>query len=319
MYPVINMRNQKLIEQFLRNSVYSKTTIRSYRWHLHRWGNYLRLLGKDFEEVTPELALAYLDTQEWGASIRAQSLQALRAVISYHYGKDHAIYELPVKKPKPTPQKTLTEKELAKMIRTIDMSEPQGVRNLAIIAIMMDTGIRNAETCRLDLRHISMDDRTFNVIVKGGDNATKIFSEIASDCLSAWLAIRSAHAAPGVHNVFVSIGGLTPGNRLTSSGLRMLYRVMGNHAGIDGMSPHVMRRTFATLTTIYGAPSEVLRRAGGWKDPRTMARYTQAVPDRTIESYFPSKRLLGGEKKEVDPWGSQLDSNVDIAGFFFND
>lgn len=317
MYPVINMRNLKLIDQFLRNSAYSPKTIKSYRWLLLRWAEYLRKSGMEFKDITPEMALEFLDDQGWGISLRAQALQALRGVISYHYGKAHPIFELAIKKPKPRLQKTLTEHELGKLLRAIDISKPQGVRNLAIVTLMLDTGIRSSELCRLDMRRLRLDERSFNVVVKGGYDSIKVYSEIAARCLSDWLSIRGQWAQPHVHKVFVGVGGLTPGHRLTDGGLRRIYRNMGDKAGIEGMSPHVMRRTFATLATVYGAPGVVLQKAGGWKDPKTMAIYTQAVPDRTIESYFPTERVLNNGKNSAKSHGPD-DDPIDIAGFFGN-
>ena len=286
------------IEKFLRESAYSPTTITAYRYALHRIGAFLAVRGREWEDLGPELMIEFLDRQDWGVAMRSQVQQAARALISHFYGKDHPIFDLPLKKAKPKPQKTLSEAEFLRLLDSIDVSRPQGLRNYAMLVVMLDTGIRSAEVCRLELKHLSLEDRSFRVKTKGGAFRTKIYSDLTSAILAEWLDIRRDHARPGVGNVFIGIRGTTPGENLTPSGLRTIFRKMGKKAGIEPFSPHVMRRTFATLATIYGAPAVVLQKAGGWSDIGTMSIYTQAVPTRTIESYLPTARLLNRQSGE---------------------
>ena len=293
MYPVINPMYEKKINTFLRNSSYSFNTEKSYRWILKHLARWMSKYQYDMVDLTPDLALDFLDSREWAGSMRAMALTAIRAYAKFYYGREHPIFDLPVKKPKPRPQRTLNEKEVLKLLESIDVSKPVGVRNFAIATVMLDTGIRAAEVCNMRMEHLDIDERSFKVVVKGGKFKAKVFSEVAAGYLEDWLVMRREYAGPGVKNVFCGIGGLTPGQPLTTSGLRNIFRKMGSNAGLASLSPHVMRRTFATLATIYGAPAVVLQKAGGWEDIKTMSIYTQAVPTRTIEAYLPTQKLLG--------------------------
>lgn len=313
MYPEGKM-DIKSIERFLRNSAYSATTIKNYRYCLRRLAAYLMVKGLEWEDVGPDVLLDFLDRTGWGEHMRSQAHTAARAIVAFYHGSAHPLFELPVKKPKPKPQRTMNEKEVVRLLASIDREKPQGVRNLAMAAVMLDTGIRAAEVCRFELKHLDLEDRSFRVKTKGGLYRTKVISEVTAVFLADWLEMRPRYARKGVTKVFVGIGGSTPGDRLTTSGLRNIFRRMGQVAKVAGLSPHVMRRTLATLSTIYGAPAVVLQKAGGWEDIRTMSVYTQAVPERSIEEYLPTTRLLG-----VAPDEPERSLKLDVAAAFGGD
>lgn len=300
----------KKIEKFLRNTGYSPSTITQYRWLLHRVGAYLHVLETDWKDIEPDMMIRFLKRQGWGDNMRAQALQAVRAMIGFYYGNEHPIFDLPVRKPKPKPQRTLNETEVRQLIKSIDRARPHGVRNLAMVSVMLDTGIRASEVCSFELKHLDLEGRTFRVVTKGGSFKTKVFSNHSAERLTDWLEIRGKYALNGVNTVFIGIGGNLPGTELTTSGLRNIFKRMGRVAKIRGLSPHVLRRTFATLSTIYGAPAVVLQKAGGWTDIKTMAVYTQAVPTRTIEQYLPTTHLAD-EPEE----GLKLDKEDTDMGF----
>lgn len=299
------------IEKFLRNSAYSPQTIIQYRWHLRRIGAFLTVLEKDWFDLDPELITRFMQRQAWGDNMRAQSLQSARAMVGFYYGNDHPLFELPVRKPKPKPQRTLNEAEVRNLFRSLDRNRPHGIRNYAMVAVMLDTGIRATEVCNFELKHLDMEDRSFRIRTKGGSFRTKVFSDYTAEYLRNWLEIRSRHALPGVDTVFVGIGGNLPGTEMTTSGLRNIFKRIGKKANIRGLSPHVLRRTFATLSTIYGAPAVVLQKAGGWSDIKTMSIYTQAVPTRTIEQYLVTTHIAEQERGiKLDEEGGRGEDSI---------
>jgi integrase len=91
--------------------------------------------------------------------------------------------------------------------------------------------------------------------------------------------------------VFVGVGGSKPGQRLTTSGLRVIVRKWGDGAGLGQISPHVFRRTFATLATIGGAPSRMVQLAGRWSRIEEVERYTRALTLDRFYDYLPSTML----------------------------
>lgn len=108
-----------------------------------------------------------------------------------------------------------------------------------------------------------------------------------------WLAIRPFIAEPACDHLIVSIGGKEPGKKMTRWGLRSTLERICKRAGVQGVSPHVMRRTFATLATENGAPSRLLQVAGRWKDIRMVETYTRTLQAEKIRPFSVVDRLMG--------------------------
>ena len=110
---------------------------------------------------------------------------------------------------------------------------------------------------------------------KWGDEGKACFSDATARRLEARLRVRLARS--GVDEVFVFIGGTTPRKKLTTRGLCIILRKLGQRAGIEDVSPHAFRRAFACLATKTGAPGRVLKDMGWWSDIKMVELYIQAL------------------------------------------
>ena len=63
---------------------------------------------------------------------------------------------------------------------------------------------------------------------------------------------------------------------------------MGKETGLGLISPHDLRRTFATLALLNGAPTRVVQIAGGWANLNESERYSQALEAKHFAPYFPT-------------------------------
>jgi integrase/recombinase XerD len=277
------------ISRFLRVSRYAETTKDGLTYTLTRLSKYLAEKHLSFEELTPDILLDYFDIHPWGPSQQKIVLTATRAFFCYLFSEDHPIFELKLKTVPVKPQRTLTQQEVDQLLSSIDIDDPKGMRNYAIVCLMLDTGLRGSELCILQLRHLHLEDCMFQVKVKGGEWGTGVFTKVTADYLLDWLTLRPDYAHPSVPNVFVGISGSTPGKPLTPGGLKNNFRGMGIKAGLKNLSPHVMRRTFATLAIQNGASTRMVQLAGRWKSIRMVERYTQALDVTHIRKYLPIK------------------------------
>lgn len=155
-----------------------------------------------------------------------------------------------------------------------------GLRNLALVSLLVDSGLRAAEICRLQVENVDLKLGLLVVVMKGGDEDIACFGETTAKRLEEWLGVQVA--ADGIETVFVSVGGITPRQPLTTSGLRNILRRLGEKAGVKGVSPHAFRRAFACISTEAGAPSRVVQAIGGWNDIRMVERYTKALRVRKL-------------------------------------
>jgi integrase len=183
----------------------------------------------------------------------------------------------------------LTGDQVGRLLASFDTSLVIGVRDLAICALMLDSGLRCSEVCRLQLRHLVVGELRLMVMVKGGRWADGVYSANTAQFLLDWLSVKPGN----VETVFCSLGGLTPGASLSRSGLQLIVRRWGRRIGIS-LSPHDLRRTFAVLATRAGAPGRVLQVAGRWSSMAMVERYTRSITSQDFVGYFPVAKILGG-------------------------
>lgn len=251
------------------------------------------------EDYTPE------DLLEFVAEARDRNLKpatisirvnVLRAFFRFALGELGPARVLKLPKVFDEPQRTLTDAEADALLAAIDTSKVIGKRNLAMLSLMLDTGLRAAEVCALTLESLNLSERSFSVRIKGGRTGQGVFSEYTRAAVGEWLNVRNP--AAGVRELFVSVqcgrGAKTsrPGVPLTRQAVRCVMREICKTAGIKHASPHALRRTFATLAIRNGAPTRVVQVAGRWRSLIMVERYTRAIEASDFEKYFPMNRLM---------------------------
>ena len=233
--------------------------------------------------------IEFLNRPGWGNAQKRLALFALRKYIRWRWGDDHPALEAKLKAVRSKQQRVLSKGQALELLASFDTSMPAGARDLALCAVALDTGLRCSELCRLLLADIDLHQRTLQVIVKGGQWGMGIFSEQTALYINHWLGFRSP--ADGVGNLFVSLHRGRFGRPLTRGGLQQVVEGWGERIGVR-LSPHDLRRSFATLATIYGAPSRVVQEAGRWSSIGMVERYTKSLDASAISPYLPVSRLI---------------------------
>ncbi len=273
----------------------SQSTVKGYTWELRALAR--TLPGKTPVEVrTTDLTKYLAERRLNGAGPAAikRSVAAFRIFFGYVVGqKKNPARSIPFPKVKRRRQRTLDDDQALSVLAACDTSTLTGKRDLALLCLLLDSGLRAAEVCRLQWVDVDLKSRSFLVVVKGGEQREGVFSSATSRYLADWLEARAARGGGGP-TLFCSVGGTTPGEPLTTNGLRAIFRRIGNRAGLPrGFSPHDLRRTFATLAVRRGAPTRIVQVAGRWEDEAMVSRYTQALTARDFDPYSPVEGLLG--------------------------
>jgi len=196
---------------------------------------------------------------------------------------------------------TITPEEMVSLLQSCDDSI-EGIRDASIIAMLYDTGFRATEICSLTLDGVHLDQKIWHkgdifivnygvVQVKGGDEAQGWFEKETRDLLTTWLKIQTLVAQTTENAVFVAIGGNTPGQALTRSGLRGIVRRMGERVGISGVTPRAFRRGFTIAMDDAGASDNLKAKFGRWKFSAMIRRYTHA-------------QRIGWQFKDFSPMGN---------------
>ena len=273
------------IMDYLASAGLAESTTQTYEEYLELLELWLRVNKCDPPELSPGAILYFFQTKDWSNSTERSFLAATKGYFKYAYG-EHPVLKMKHRFVDPGKQRTLEPEETAKLLASIDTSRPKGLRDLAMLLLMLDTGLRSSEICRLKKADLDLGKCKLVVIQKGGRMRWAVFSEGARDRLAKWLRERANHAKPDVATVFVSVGGILKGQPLTRDGLRCVFRRLGKAADIGLISPHDMRRTFCTDAVRRNVTHRLIQEQGGWKTPAMVNRYAQAISVEAFKGHF---------------------------------
>jgi site-specific recombinase XerD len=270
---------------------FSGHTRRSYVWMLVRLERWIDRRSLKIESLTVDNFKAFLTEQEWSNSSQYIAVCAARSYVRWRYGSCHPLLELRFRRQKTRPGRTLNETQTVKLLSSIDTRSPRGIRDLAMVTLMLDTGLREGEICRLDVRHVDMAHRTLTVICKGGEWETATFFDYTASCLGNWLSVRG-QLSQKLQLSYKCFVALDTGRGLSENGLRHRFIRLGKLAGLGALSPHDLRRTFATLALKGGASTRLVQVAGRWKNIQMVERYSRALEPSALQPFSPVNRVM---------------------------
>jgi len=288
-------------EMKLRLSAYSECTVSNYVYPLKRLAK--AHPGKTAGEFTHRDLEQYLSDHRkgetaWSDSTYKMAVIAFRGFFEWLSGEQSPARSLVVpRKVKPKRRRrALSAAKSREVLTTIDTSTAEGVRSVALISLMLDTGLRAAEVLRVRVDEMDWPVRQLEVQVKGGRRRKAKYSVETAEVVRWWLSLRGALARPGVQTLFVSLGGTRPGTQMTRRGLGSLFTRIAKSVGLDEFSPHDLRRSFAHQALRAGGPTRVVQVGGGWENLRQLERvYSADISIDDMEPYLPAGLALRGD------------------------
>ncbi|WP_045879058.1 tyrosine recombinase [Pseudofrankia sp. DC12] len=188
-----------------------------------------------------------------------------------------------------------TQKELAGLAEPAEVV--RRLRSAALLELLYGTGARISEAVGLDLDDLDLDQVTASVRLRGGNGRDRVvpLGRCAVAALSQYLsrgrpALASAGSGPAV---FLS----RRGGRLSRQSAWSALRTAAEAAGIEGVSPHVLRHSFALHLLDGGADVRVVQELLGHASVRTTQIYAQVPADQVREAY------AAAHPRELEPAG----------------
>lgn len=264
----------------------SERTLDGYKWELVHLAN--AYPGKGPSDYDLDDLMQYLMARRatTGAATQKRTTAAFRNFFAWQRGRERSPAQgLPWPRVDLRRHRSLKADQLEQLLSLFDSSSAIGSRDLALLALLADAGLRASEICRLEIGNLNLEQGTLVVICKGGQEKAGAYSSETASYLSRWLSVRRAR--PGVETVFVAIGGTQPGKSITRHGLKMICRAWADRAGLPALSPHDLRRTFAMLMLQAGCPTRVLQVAGRWASIDQVEAYSQELAALEAVKYSP--------------------------------
>jgi site-specific recombinase XerD len=155
----------------------------------------------------------------------------------------------------------LTEEELQRIFtcKQLDAKTEIGKRNRAMVAFMLDTGVRLSEVASLQLSAVNIRDGSARVTGKGNKERIVYFSDSALTAMKLWLALR----------------GNDDGSLfwLQRAGVRQVLERIKKETGISMLFPHQLRHTALTLLVKGDMDLHSIKRMAGHASVTTTERY----------------------------------------------
>ena len=205
-------------------------------------------------------------------------------------------------------QDALTEEQLDALLGVVSIHTTTGKRNLALMLVMADAGLRVSEATGLRTTDVvSLGDEPTHVDIrygKGGRPGRVALTARAADAVGAWIDTRGAlglRLGPLFCTISSGTAGghwardgqaLEPGRPVSTEYARQLVHRLARRAGIaTRVTPHTLRHTFATrLLRVTGnveLTRKALRHANIQTTIETYAHLVQEDVDRGV-------RMLAG-------------------------
>jgi integrase len=276
-------------------------------------------------DLTEQALLDFRDGLEAAGRARAtvaKELSALRrlAVALEAQGVDPAAQRVRANAVGRMAPRALTRAELERLLAMPDRRARRGRRDLAIMLLLGQAGLRRSEVCRLryeDLEELRRHpeprrraavapwaaEQTGWVVhvrhPKRGRARAVDLTAAAVDALRAWTQSRPE---AGSDHVFVSLARNRSPEPLVPRGLNKLVGAYAERAGLpeDRRTPHVLRHTFCTLLADGGQGLEVIAELAGHADVRTTKGYVSVSSERRARAV---RETFGGERSTRDVLG----------------
>lgn len=140
-------------------------------------------------------------------------------------------------------------------------------RDLAIIDLLISTGIRVGELVNLNRSDINFDNRECIVLGKGDKERRVYFDAKTKIHLQQYLTVRRDT------NCALFVGLYSPWNRLSIAGVERFLAKLGEASHVQHVHPHKFRRTMATMAIEKGMPIEQLQKLLGHTQIDTTLHY----------------------------------------------
>lgn len=238
--------------------------------------------------------LSWLNEIGLGARSQARIISGIKSFFRF-LAMENLVAESPAslletpRLPRKLPE-ILSASEIDKIISSIDMSNPLGHRNKAIIEVLYGCGLRVSELVGLKISQVFFNEGYIRVMGKGSKERLIPLGHSAGKAMDQYIQYERVHQkVPSKDADLVFINNR--GNGLTRVMIFTIVKNLSKKAGIRvPVSPHTFRHSFATHLIENGADLRAVQEMLGHESILTTEIYTHLNREflrETVNKYHP--------------------------------
>ena len=279
------------IDEFLKAKAMAANTQKAYRRELRR---FLGWCDKPWSQVTLKDMTkykTYLVKQGLQASSRNRALAALKSFFGWFAraypveGSQIPTAAMSLEQQPELPPFDLTETEILALKDAITLRGRTQIRDRALFGVL-EHGLRAGEVSQLNIGDF---DGTRLEIRQAKDDSTgkvPLLPEV-KEALDAYLKWREQEEELNPEGpLFVTLVAGKPRQRLGYQGIRLVVQELARLAGLEDVTPHRLRHTFATNLALWGMDGMHARTLTRHKDERSYRRYAKRAMQVAAEQAF---------------------------------
>ncbi|EGT3614884.1 hypothetical protein FHH43_01345 [Clostridium perfringens] len=232
----------------------------------------LKTINKPLNKVTTEDIKYFLACYQLKGSANNTSIDNRRRVLNTFFQwleDEEYILKNPVKRIKKIKQQKKVKKAFNfEEIERLKIS-CKTKRELAIVEVLLSTGVRIDELVNIKLKDISSDLSEISVVGKGNKQRYVYLNA------SSVIRIKDYLYSKKCESEFLFSKEISPYTNMKSDHVRAIIKEIGERANVEKTHPHRFRRTFATVARKRGMPIEEISKILGHEDLSTTQIYLQ--------------------------------------------
>lgn len=262
--------NNRLLEIFLSAKLVegcSQKTINYYGTTVRQLFRYMPKAVKDYTTDDLRAYLAVYQKKHKASKVTVDNIRRIFSTFFSWLEDEDFILKSPVRRI----HKVKTGEQIKETISDENLEvlrdNCKTVRDLAIIDLLISTGMRVGELVKLNRADVNFNERECIVFGKGNKERVVYFNARAKIHLQQYLKSRKDKNPA----LFVSLN--KPHERLQITGVELRLRQLGRGLKIPRIHPHKFRRTLATMAIDKGMPVEQVQKLLGHVKIDTTMKY----------------------------------------------
>jgi integrase len=162
----------------------------------------------------------------------------------------------------------LSVQQAQKLLNAPDATTPKGLRDRAILAVLLGCGLRRSEVAALTVGHVQQRDGRWCIVDLVRTVPMPTWVKVAIDAWTGPAGIADGHVFRPVNR-----GGQIQGPALSEKVVWQLLQGYAAAAGVPGIAPHDLRRRCAKMCRAAGGELEQIQLLLGHASVQTTERY----------------------------------------------